>query len=84
MFGLVGPMSENSWKPIPHRSNGYADFSIRSAEEVYKYLKSKGASFPVVEAINDTSGIDEQPGYNQILAIDSEGNLVVFSDYLEY
>ena len=84
VFGLVGPMSKNSWRPIPHRSNGYADFSIGSAEEVYEYLKSKGASFPVVEAINDTSGIDEQPGYNQILAIDSEGNLVNFSDYLEY
>ena len=53
-------------------------------KEVYEYLQSKGASFPVVEAINDTSGIDEQPGYNQILAIDSEGNLVNFSDYLEY
>ncbi len=84
VFGLVGPMSENSWTPIPNRSNGYADLSIGSAEEVYEYLKSKGASFPVVEAINDTSGIDEQPGYNQILAIDSEGNLINFSEYLEY
>nr|MBC8227879.1 hypothetical protein [Gammaproteobacteria bacterium] len=45
---------------------------------------SKGSLFPVIEGINDTSGIDEQPGYNQILAIDSEGNLVNFSDYLEY
>ena len=84
VFGLVGPMSKDSWSPIPQRSNGYADFSIRSAEEVYEYLKSKGSLFPVVEGINDTSGIDEQPGYNQILATDSEGNLVNFSDYLEY
>ena len=84
VFGLVGPMSKNSWGPIPHKSNGYADFSVRSAKEVYKYLQSKGAVFPVEEAINDTSGIDEQPGYNQILAIDSEGNLVNFSDYTEY
>ena len=36
------------------------------------------------DANHDTAGIDEQPGYNQILAIDSEGNLVNFSDYLEY
>jgi|TARA_B100002003_G_scaffold156002_1_gene144619 ketosteroid isomerase-like protein/catechol 2,3-dioxygenase-like lactoylglutathione lyase family enzyme len=84
VFGLVGPMSENSWTPIPNRSNGYADLSIGSAEEVYEYLKSKGSSFPVLEGINDTPGIDEQPGYNQILAIDSEGNLINFSEYLEY
>lgn len=84
VFGLVGPMSNNSWRPIAHRANGYADLSIRSAEEVYKYLKSKGAAFPVVKAINDTPGIDKQPGYNQILAVDSEGNLINFSEYLEY
>ena len=84
VFGLVGPMSKNSWAPIPHSSNGYADLSIRSADEVYEYLRSAGSAFPIVEAINDTSGIDEQPGYNQILAIDSEGNLINFSEYLEY
>ena len=84
VFGLVGPKSKNSWTPIPNRSNGYADLSIGSAEEVYEYLKSKGSSFPVLEGINDTAGIDEQPGYNQILAIDSEGNLINFSEYLEY
>ena len=84
VFGLVGPMSKNSWAPIPHSSNGYADLSIRSADEVYEYLRSAGSAFPIVEAINDTSGIDQQPGYNQILAIDSEGNLINFSEYLEY
>ena len=60
------------------------DRSIRSADEVYKYLESKGSTFPVIEAINDTSGIDSQPGYNQILTVDSEGNLINFSEYLEY
>ena len=34
--------------------------------------------------INGISGIDPQPGYRQILAIDSEGNLINFSEYLEY
>mgnify|MGYP001156769782 FL=1 len=84
VFGLVGPMSEDSWKPTSHKGNGYADLSIRSANEVYEYLQSKGSTFPVIEAINDTSGIDSQPGYNQILTIDSEGNLINFSEYLEY
>ena len=84
VFGLVGPLSKDSWQPVPHKGNGYADLSIRSADEVYEYLKSKGSVFPVVEGIGDTSGIDPQPGYNQILAVDSEGNLINFSQYLEY
>jgi hypothetical protein len=69
---------------VPHRSNGYADLSIRSAEEVYEYLQQKGAAFPQVEGINGSVGIDEMPGYRQILAVDSEGNLINFSQYLEY
>ena len=84
VFGLVGPLSKDSWQPVPHKGNGYADLSIRSADEVYEYLKSKESVFPVVEGIGDTSGIDPQPGYNQILAVDSEGNLINFSQYLEY
>jgi len=37
-----------------------------------------------VEGINNQPGIDPQPGYRQILAVDSEGNLINFSEYLEY
>ncbi len=85
VFGLVGSYPDvDAYRPVPHRSNGYADLSIRSAEEVYDYLKSKGATFPQVEGINDQPGIDSQPGYRQILAVDSEGNLINFSQYLEY
>lgn len=84
VFGLVGPLSNDSWQPVPHKGNGYADLSIRSADEVYEYLKNRRSIFPVVEGIGDTSGIDPQPGYNQILAVDSEGNLINFSHYLEY
>jgi hypothetical protein len=50
----------------------------------YDYLKSKGAKFPHIEGINDQPGIDLQPGYRQILAVDSEGNLINFSEYGEY
>ncbi len=71
-------------RPVPHKSNGYADLTIRSAEEVYDYLKSVGATFPRVEGINGQPGIDPQPGYRQILAVDSEGNLIDFSEYSEY
>ena len=78
------PPDSESYAAIPHTSNGYADLSIGSAEAVYEYLKQAGSEFPVVEAINDVSGIDSQPGYRQILATDSEGNLINFSQYLEY
>jgi len=85
VFGLVGDFPDReSYSPVPHRSNGYADLSIRSAEEVYEYLESRGATFPLVEGINGEPGIDSQPGYRQILAVDSEGNLINFSEYLEY
>jgi ketosteroid isomerase-like protein len=85
VFGLVGEYPDvKSYSPIPHQSNGYADFNIRSADEVYEYLQSRGSAFPLVEGINDVPGIDLQPGYKQILAVDSEGNLINFSQYLEY
>lgn len=85
VFGLVGEYADlKSYSPIPHRSNGYADMAVRSAEEVYAYLRSRGAAFPLVEGINDVPGIDSQPGYRQVLAVDSEGNLINFSQYLEY
>ena len=85
VFGLVGDVPHiKSYRPIPHHGNGYADLSIRSTDEVYAYLKSKKAKFPLVEGINSRPGIDPQPGYRQILAVDSEGNLINFSQYLEY
>jgi ketosteroid isomerase-like protein len=85
VFGLVGEYPDvKSYSPIPHRSNGYADLSISSVDEVYEYLQSRGSAFPLVEGINDVPGIDLQPGYKQILAVDSEGNLINFSQYLEY
>ncbi|MEM7740042.1 MAG: hypothetical protein AAF225_04510 [Pseudomonadota bacterium] len=85
VFGLVGgEQGERPFVPITGQSNGYADFSVRSAEEVLAYLKSTGAEMPLVAGINDQAGLDPQPGYIQVLAVDSEGNLVNFSEYLEY
>ena len=85
VFGLVGDiLNVKSYSPIPHHGNGYADLNVRSADEVYAYLRSRGATFPLVEGINNVPGIDAQPGYRQILAVDSEGNLINFSQYLEY
>jgi hypothetical protein len=85
VFGLVGDYgNDNSYSPVRHRSNGYADLNMRSAEEVFEYLQRRGAEFALVEGINNQAGIDDQPGYRQILVVDSEGNLINFSQYLEY
>ena len=63
------------------KTNGDASFSIMSAEETYKYLKKQNVHFPLIASQNDKQGIDRQPGYIQIVAIDSEGNIVTFTEY---
>ena len=65
----------------PNRSNGYVSFWVRSAREMYKYLQARESAFPLLPAINDRRGIDRQPGYIQIVSTDSEGNLVLFTEY---
>ncbi|SVA46369.1 uncharacterized protein METZ01_LOCUS99223, partial [marine metagenome] len=41
----------------------------------------EGSTFPKIPAINSRIGIDQQPGYVQILATDSEGNALLFTEY---
>ena len=85
VFGMFEKDSgETAFRPYPHRNNGYADLNIRSAEEVLKILKEEGAALPHVPGINNEAGIDLNPGYRQVLAVDPEGNLINFSEYLEY
>lgn len=85
VFGMFEKDSETTpFRPYPHRNNGYADLSIRSAEETLRLLQETDAPLPHVPGINNQPGIDPNPGYTQILAIDPEGNLINFSEYLEY
>ena len=81
VFGMFRPLSKEAGIPVAHRANGYADFSVSSISKVYEYLKERGAKFPVIPGFNDTAGIDQNPGYKQILTVDTEGNLVNFSEY---
>jgi hypothetical protein len=52
--------------------------------DLREYLKSQSSTFAQIDGINDVADIDEQPGYLQIFATDSEGDLVNISEYLEY
>ncbi|HMZ59305.1 MAG TPA: hypothetical protein PL048_11050 [Leptospiraceae bacterium] len=63
------------------KSNGYVSFWIRSAEETNKYLKKMDVKFPLIESINTKKGVDAQHGYVQVVCSDSEGNIVLFSEY---
>lgn len=64
-----------------NRANGYISFWVRSADRLYEYLQKQGAKFPRIPSINNKSGIESHPGYRQVVATDSEGNVVVFTEY---
>ena len=81
VFGLYEADPEQDHLPQPHRANGYMSFWVRSAQEIYEYLKQNGSTFPVIPAINDRKGIDKQPGYTQVVSTDSEGNVLIFTEY---
>lgn len=81
VFGLYEADPEQDHLPQPHRANGYMSFWVRSAKEVHEYLKQNGSTFPVIPAINDRKGVDKQPGYTQVVATDSEGNVLIFTEY---
>lgn len=77
----VYKVEEDSELLQDEKSNGYMSFWIRSAKETHKYLKEQEVSFPVIDSINDKEGIDSQHGYLQVVSTDSEGNVIIFSEY---
>jgi len=81
VFGLYKADPEQDHLPQPHRANGYMSFWVRSAKDIHAYLKQNGSTFPVIPAINDRKGVDKQPGYTQVVSTDSEGNVLIFTEY---
>jgi predicted enzyme related to lactoylglutathione lyase len=81
VFGIYTTKFNRDGLPRPHKTNGYVSFWIHSAKETHSYLQRKGTSFLNIPAINSKTGIDPQPGYTQILATDSEGNGLIFTEY---
>lgn len=65
----------------PGHANGYVSFWVRSIDDCMRYLKKHGSRFPVIESITSTAGVDDEPGYRQVYATDSEGNGIVFTEY---
>ena len=81
VFGIYTTKLKRDGLPRPHKTNGYVSFWINSAKETHAYLQKEGSTFPKIPAINSRMGIDPQPGYVQILATDSEGNALLFTEY---
>ena len=82
VFGIFScSPAGNQGLPIPYKTNGYISWWVESADDTYAWLQAQGAAFPVLSAINSSSSVDNFEGYNQILATDSEGNAVLYTDY---
>ena len=81
VFGIYTADFERDHIPREDRANGYISFWVNSATKIYSSLKKQNVQFPVIEAINDDSGISTEMGYKELVATDSEGNLVIFTEY---
>ena len=68
----------------PGRANSSASLVINSVEDTHDQLESMGSTFPVIPSINSRGGTDDEGNYLTLLATDSEGNAVVFSEYNNY
>jgi catechol 2,3-dioxygenase-like lactoylglutathione lyase family enzyme len=81
VFGLHKATRAEDHFPVPRQANGHPSFWVASARKTHAYLVSQGSSFPVHPSINNRAGLDPQPGYIQVLSTDSEGNLLLFTEY---
>ena len=66
------------------RANSSASLVVNSVEDTHAKLESMGSTFPVIPSINSRGGTDDEGNYLTLLATDSEGNAVVFSEYNNY
>jgi hypothetical protein len=66
------------------RANSSASLVVDSVEDTHAQLESMGSTFPVIPSINSRGGTDDEGNYSTLLATDSEGNAVVFSEYNNY
>jgi predicted enzyme related to lactoylglutathione lyase len=66
------------------RANSSASLVVDSVEDTHAQLESMGSTFPMIPSINSRGGTDDEGNYLTLLATDSEGNAVVFSEYNNY
>ena len=81
VYGTYSAHASRDGLPRPNLPSAYNSFWVRSAKDTYSYLKHRGVSFPRIPAINGHRGITRYHGYTEVVATDSEGNLVIFTEY---
>jgi hypothetical protein len=81
VYGTFSAHPSRDHLPRPNLPSAYNSFWVRSAKDTYSYLKHRGSSFPRIPAINGHRGITRYHGYTEVVATDSEGNLVIFTEY---
>lgn len=81
VFGIYRADPKLDGLPTKRQTNGYVSFWVRSAQAVYTYAQARGRNFPTIPAINSKAGISSEPGYHQLVTTDTEGNLVLFTEY---
>lgn len=81
VYGTFAARPSRDRLPRPRRPSAYNSFWVRSAKDTYAYLKRRNVGWPHIPAITRDAGLQRYPGYVQVVATDSEGNLVVFTEY---
>ncbi|MCC7538038.1 MAG: hypothetical protein IT379_17565, partial [Deltaproteobacteria bacterium] len=81
VFGVYEASPDDDGIPTRGRANGYVSFWVPSADAALRHLRAQGSTVPIIAAINSRPGIDREDGYVQVVATDSEGNLLLLSEY---
>lgn len=82
VFGIYG--ANRAEGVVAGLANSSASLVVNSLEDTHAQLESMGSTFPVIPSINSRGGTDDEGNYLTLLATDSEGNAVVFSEYNNY
>ncbi len=81
VLGMFETELQTDKMPRNQEASTYLSLLVSKLETAMTHLKSTGAKFPIIPAINDKAGISKYAGYNQVLFTDSEGNGVVLTEY---
>ncbi|WNZ12053.1 hypothetical protein [Streptomyces sp. 11x1] len=82
VFGIYTADPDQDGLPRSGVPSGYVSFWVHSARRTYEWMRSEGSRFPEIPSINEgKAGISRFPGYTQVVGTDSEGNLLVLTEY---
>ena len=82
VLGIYPAVPADDGLPRPGVPSGYLSLWVRSAREAEAWLQKQGSTFPAIPAINDgVRGRTRLPGYEQVVGTDTEGNVLILTQY---